>query len=242
MNKNSAKRPERQMVLRRLSDFLFVDDRSIQRILNEVDSGTLTVALSGTTQDVSVRFLKNMSARAAKMLAEDIHYMEPAKKEEDQKHQKKIVAIATCLQKHGEIFLVKTLQNKNDVGAKRVRKMVADVKTFAQKPLSGKPPSQCSAAELVCIMRALSETARREGMLSLGPIAQKTDDEYLKLGLQLIVDGVESETVEAILRIKKEALIEAYRRRLDVMLSGLLSIQEGEKPRLLEVRCNAFLP
>ena len=79
-------------------------------------------------------------------------------------------------------------------------------------------------------------------MLSLGPIAQKTDDEYLKLGLQLIADGVESETVKDILRIKKEALIEAYRRRLDVMLSGLLSIQEGEKPRLLEVRCNAFLP
>lgn len=41
--------------------------------------------------------------------------------------------------------------------------------------------------------------ARREGILSLEPILKEIDDEYLKKGLQLTVDGLEPQTIQEIM-------------------------------------------
>ncbi len=46
-----------------------VDDRSIQRLLQEVDSESLLIAPKGAEQPLREKFLRNMSQRAADILA-----------------------------------------------------------------------------------------------------------------------------------------------------------------------------
>jgi len=58
-------------------DFIKIDDRTIQRVLREVEASTLAVALKDAKKEVKDIFLRNMSKRAASMLEEDIEYLSP---------------------------------------------------------------------------------------------------------------------------------------------------------------------
>ncbi|MBR1672371.1 MAG: flagellar motor switch protein FliG, partial [Fretibacterium sp.] len=51
-------------------DIMRLDDRSLQRILREVDMKELSLALKGATEELKSKFFKNMSKRAAEMLQE----------------------------------------------------------------------------------------------------------------------------------------------------------------------------
>ena len=53
--------------------------------------------------------------------------------------------------------------------------------------------------EAVRSLADLSQRARREGLLSLESAAEETEDEFLRRGLQLMVDGHEPSTIEAVL-------------------------------------------
>ncbi len=48
--------------------------------------------------------------------------------------------------------------------------------------------------------------ARREGLLSLETDVEKVEDPFLKHGLQMVIDGMEPETVEEVLSLEIEAL------------------------------------
>jgi flagellar motor switch protein FliG len=56
-------------------DFIKVDNRTIQRILRDVDSEILVKALLGSREMVKEHFFENMSQRAAGMLKEDMEYI-----------------------------------------------------------------------------------------------------------------------------------------------------------------------
>lgn len=49
-----------------------MDDRSIQRLLQEVDSESLLIALKGAEQPLREKILRNMSQRAADILRDDL--------------------------------------------------------------------------------------------------------------------------------------------------------------------------
>jgi len=54
-------------------------------------------------------------------------------------------------------------------------------------------------AEMITILVNFSEKARREGLLALENDIQNSDNEFLKKGLQLIVDGTDPELIKSIL-------------------------------------------
>ncbi|GHV93569.1 hypothetical protein AGMMS50268_40720 [Spirochaetia bacterium] len=53
-------------------DLVKIDDRSIQRIMRDVDSFALAAALSGSSEEIKNKIFRNMSRRAGAMLKEDI--------------------------------------------------------------------------------------------------------------------------------------------------------------------------
>lgn len=80
---------------------------------------------------------------------------------------------------------------------------------------SMKPPNEPSP-ELVLQFVELSERARKEGLLSLEEVVDQLDDEFMRKGLQLVVDGTESEVISDMLgneidiyehRIKEDAAL-----------------------------------
>lgn len=61
-----------------------------------------------------------------------------------------------------------------------------------------------SRRELVDLFSELSRKARREGLLSLEDEIVNYDDQFLKRGLQMVVDGIEPETIKDILDLEIE--------------------------------------
>lgn len=88
-------------------DIILLDDRSIQKVLREVDSKDLALALKTASEEVSSRIYRNMSKRAAEMLREDIEYMGPARLRDIEETQQKIVAIIRRLEETGEIIIAR---------------------------------------------------------------------------------------------------------------------------------------
>lgn len=58
-------------------DFLKLDDRTIQRVLREVDHEIKTIALKTSKKEIKELFLRNTSKRMASMLEEDMDNMDP---------------------------------------------------------------------------------------------------------------------------------------------------------------------
>lgn len=53
-----------------------------------------------------------------------------------------------------------------------------------------------SASETIDMLVKLSEKTRREGLLSIEPELEQMEDPFIKQSLQLVVDGIESETIK----------------------------------------------
>ncbi|MBQ7264438.1 MAG: flagellar motor switch protein FliG, partial [Synergistaceae bacterium] len=86
-------------------DIMRLDDRSLQRVLREVDLKELSLALKGATEDLKAKFFKNMSKRAAEMLQEDMEYMGPVRVKDVEEAQQKVVNIVRGLEEQGEIVI-----------------------------------------------------------------------------------------------------------------------------------------
>lgn len=86
-------------------DILLLDDRSIQRVLREVDNNDLGVALKGANEEVQAAIFKNLSSRLASMIKEDMEYMGPVRMKDVEESQQKIVGIIRKLEDSGEIII-----------------------------------------------------------------------------------------------------------------------------------------
>ncbi|MDR2392628.1 MAG: flagellar motor switch protein FliG [Treponema sp.] len=89
-------------------DIVMIDDKSIQKILREVDSGELAKALKSVDAEVQDKIFRNMSKRAAGMLKEDMDYMGPVRLKDVEESQQKIVSIIRRLEESGEIVIARS--------------------------------------------------------------------------------------------------------------------------------------
>lgn len=65
----------------------------------------------------------------------------------------------------------------------------------------------------------LSKKARREGLLSLEDEIDKIDDDFLRKGLQMVVDGIEPETIRDILVLEIEEMEKRHKDGSDMLRS-----------------------
>ncbi len=86
-------------------DILTLDDRSIQRVLREVDNNELAVALKSAGENVQEAIFKNLSKRLAVMIREDMEFMGPVRMKDVEEAQQKIVNIIRKLEDTGEIII-----------------------------------------------------------------------------------------------------------------------------------------
>ncbi|MFP4647709.1 MAG: flagellar motor switch protein FliG [Halorhodospira sp.] len=97
----------------RIQELMFVfedlkqmDDRSMQQLLREIDTGTLTLALKGASEDLQAKFMNNLSRRAGEMLQEDLEAMGPARLSDVEAAQKEVLTVAKRMADEGTINLV----------------------------------------------------------------------------------------------------------------------------------------
>ncbi|MBP2031379.1 flagellar motor switch protein FliG [Clostridium algifaecis] len=86
-------------------DIITLDDVAIQRVLREVDTKELALALKGCSEEVGDAIFRNQSKRASAALKEDIEFLGPVRLMDVEKAQQKIVNIIRRLDEAGEIVL-----------------------------------------------------------------------------------------------------------------------------------------
>jgi len=86
-------------------DILLLDDRSIQRVLRDVDNNDLELSLKGTNEEVQNAIFNNLSKRLAQMIKEDMEFMGPVRMKDVEEAQQKIVNIIRKLEESGEIVI-----------------------------------------------------------------------------------------------------------------------------------------
>ncbi|MGB4460191.1 MAG: flagellar motor switch protein FliG [Bacillota bacterium] len=99
-----AEEIKRRMFL--FEDIIYLDDRSMQRLLRDVDlNGDLPLALKNASEEVRSKFFRNMSSRAVETLKESIDYLGPVRLRDVEEAQQRIVSLIRRLEEQGEIII-----------------------------------------------------------------------------------------------------------------------------------------
>lgn len=88
-------------------DIRLLDDRSIQRVLQEVDQKDLLMALRGASDDIRQIIFRNLSKRAAQLLMEDLAVMGPVRLRTVEEAQQRIVNVVRRLEEAEEIVVAR---------------------------------------------------------------------------------------------------------------------------------------
>jgi flagellar motor switch protein FliG len=86
-------------------DILLLDDTAMRRVLKDLDSKDLAIALKGASTELQDKFMGNMSSRAGEMLKEEIEFMGPVRLKDVEEVQQRIVDTVRRLEEEGEIFI-----------------------------------------------------------------------------------------------------------------------------------------
>jgi flagellar motor switch protein FliG len=87
-------------------DLVHVDDRGLQRILQEVEQKDLVLALKTASEEVAAKIFKNMSERARTVVKQEMEFLGPVRLKSVEEAQRKIVTVAVKLKEAGEIIVV----------------------------------------------------------------------------------------------------------------------------------------
>jgi flagellar motor switch protein FliG len=86
-------------------DIINLDDRSIQKVLREVENKELAMALKASSEELKSKILSNMSRRAAEMVEEELQYMGPIRLREVEDVQQRVIDVIRRLEDEGQIVI-----------------------------------------------------------------------------------------------------------------------------------------
>jgi flagellar motor switch protein FliG len=88
-------------------DIVNIDNRSIQRIIRDIENADLQLALKVASEEVREVIFKNMSKRMAETFREEMEFMGPVRLRDVEEAQTRIVATIRRLEEAGEIIIAR---------------------------------------------------------------------------------------------------------------------------------------
>jgi flagellar motor switch protein FliG len=86
-------------------DVILLDDRSVQRLLKEVETKDLSLALKAASDEVKAKIFINVSERVATMIKEEMEFMGPTRLTDVEAAQSRIVEAVRRLEEEGQIII-----------------------------------------------------------------------------------------------------------------------------------------
>ncbi len=207
-----------------MGDLVDLTDREVQVVLSKFDVKEIAIALQGEGVDVRERIFASMSVRVRSLLDEQIEDPGTFEEGEVKAIRERIVEAA----------------QKAIESARRIRKRgglspsVASVKA----KLASAQFHKFSSEEIAELIRDLAVIARRDGILALEETANATDtdEEMLKQGIRLAVDGTEPELIQAILEVRSPTLVRYHETHYRIIVEGILSVRSNDHPFIANLR------
>lgn len=88
-------------------DIVTLDPIAIQKILGNVETRDLLIALKGANEDVVRIFYSNMSTRMSEIMKEEAQYLGGVRLREVEEAQQRLVGIVRKLEENGDIYIVR---------------------------------------------------------------------------------------------------------------------------------------
>ncbi len=88
-------------------DIVNIDNRSIQRIIRDIDNADLQLALKVASEEVREAIFRNMSKRMADTFKEEMEFMGPVRLRDVEEAQTRIVSTIRRLEESGEIIIAR---------------------------------------------------------------------------------------------------------------------------------------
>lgn len=88
-------------------DIVNIDNRSIQRIIRDLENADLQLALKVASEEVREAIFRNMSKRMSETFKEEMEYMGPVRLRDVEEAQTRIVATIRRLEESGEIIIAR---------------------------------------------------------------------------------------------------------------------------------------
>jgi len=86
-------------------DLILLDDRSIQRLLKEVETKDVAISLKAANDEVKTKIFANISERVKVMIEEEMEFMGPTRLSDVEAAQSRIVEIVRRLEEEGQIIV-----------------------------------------------------------------------------------------------------------------------------------------
>lgn len=88
-------------------DIVKLNNKHIQRVLKDVETSDITVALKGANADVVKKIFDNVSKRSREFIEEEMQYSGPVRIKDVEEAQQRIVNIIRALEETGEIVIAR---------------------------------------------------------------------------------------------------------------------------------------
>jgi len=86
-------------------DIVLLDDRSVQRLLKEIETKDLSIALKAASDEVKSKIYTNVSERVSVMIKEEMEFMGPMRLSDVEAAQQRIVENIRRLEEEGQIVI-----------------------------------------------------------------------------------------------------------------------------------------
>jgi flagellar motor switch protein FliG len=86
-------------------DLVLLDDRSVQRLLKEVETKDLSIALKAASDEVKHKIYSNVSERVSVMIKEEMEFMGPMRLSDVEAAQQRIVESIRRLEEEGQVVI-----------------------------------------------------------------------------------------------------------------------------------------
>ena len=223
-------------------------DREIQVLLREVDQRDLVIALSRANSAVCDKILNhNMSERVRQFIKDEIDFVGDLPLEQVDEVQFRIVKQCVQLGEKGRVVWPPKPLHKRTAKEKEAEK---PSKTEREENemllhLAQKKLDELSYDELHQLFVGMAERARKEGILSLESVGDAAIDPFVKMAIDLVVDGTEPALIMDILETWTKSLMHEHERRYQDLLhengvkytkviEAMMAMQAGDNPRVIE--------
>lgn len=194
-------------------------DRAVQHALREIDPAPLAMAMLTMAEEDRQIILRNMSARAARILGEDIAELG---REKPGAYDKVSAA--------RQVELLDRIRRYHRLVDENLRL------TPSQPPVL----EWATEEQLIRSLVTLKRYAARNGALALEPVLSGRLHPILAKGIRLYTEGWDVAGVQSVLEQMRESLLTVDRNRMDIMIEGVAALFGHDMPQVVEEKLAAF--
>ena len=218
------------------NEIIKLNNRTIQKVLWEIDNQELAKALNSTNHEVQNKIFENLSKYASVILKEDMEYMDPIRTYDILESQRKILLVIFDLASACKITIPESFCFPDDFKPFNHQNYIKHI--MVMPPANDLKNMDFNEA-FYCIFRRImgfSYMAYLEGLLELEKYIdnEKADNrDIFEYGIRLVVDRINNQIIDKILtNIINQEKDECLHRLKIIQKDAVLGIQQNMNQHL----------